>query len=76
MVTKFNNYFYLDGNITLDCVAIGNPPPFITWRKLRSPLTPTARSTAGSLHLFSVGMESEGKVKVVEYHLLIFSGDT
>jgi hypothetical protein len=60
--TKFTNLFYLaDGNVTLECVAIGNPPPFITWRKLRSSSMTNYKSSHGSLNLYNVDFAQEGE---------------
>lgn len=69
-LVKPKSYFVVpkDGNVTLDCVAVGNPPPFVTWRKLRSPLAPSARTSGGSLSLFSVGVESEGEYVCEAYN--------
>lgn len=51
----------IDGNVTLECVAVGNPPPFITWRKLRASTMTNFRSSHGSLHLFNVDFAQEGE---------------
>lgn len=51
----------LDGNVTLECVAVGNPPPFTTWRKLRSPTMTNYQSNKENLHLFNIGFYQEGE---------------
>lgn len=52
---------FTDGNVTLECVAIGNPPPYTTWRKLRAPSMTNYQSNKGTLHLFNVGFSQEGE---------------
>lgn len=52
---------FKDGNVTLECVAIGNPPPYTTWRKLRAPTMTNYQSNKGTLHLFNVGISQEGE---------------
>ncbi|CAG7724534.1 unnamed protein product, partial [Allacma fusca] len=58
-----------DGNATLECVAIGNPPPMTSFRKLRAPAKSSSQQTSrGNLNLINAGLAHEGEYVCEAYN--------
>lgn len=57
---------FSEGNATLECVAVGNPPPTMSFRKLRGSAGAAGGNSMmaysrGSLHLVNAGLGQEGE---------------
>lgn len=42
-------------------MAVGNPPPYVTWRKLRSPTMTNYEFNNENLILYNIGLAQEGE---------------
>jgi hypothetical protein len=69
-LVKPKPYFVVgkEGNVSLECVAVGEPVPFVTWRKLRGSMMQNYKVTLGTLHLFNVDFAQEGEYVCEAYN--------
>lgn len=69
----------LGGNLSLTCVAVGSPMPFVKWRKLDEDLTPENEITVGKsvLHLNDIRNSNNytcvasSSLGVIEAHTMV-----